>query len=238
MILGRWPLGFLPLGSEVAGLSASVVQTEADDTIASTATVLVSAVVVQTEADDTIASTATVLASAVVVQTEDDDTIASIATVLASADFTETEGDDTLTAVLSGPAVDLSGTGGRRPRVLRPDPAPPRLVTVIHAEQSAPDAAGLLIAGFGVFAAQSAPDIAAIGAVALVGTARSAQCVAGRARMSLWLNGGARMSFPRVAGAGNGGIMLPSSAPVMPVLPVTCESIAIEWDIDMLEVIE
>lgn len=81
-------------------ITATLAVTEADDTLVSTASVLVSANAAITEANDTVASTASVLVSATAAITEAADTVVSTASVLVTATSSITEAADTLASTV------------------------------------------------------------------------------------------------------------------------------------------
>lgn len=81
-----------------SGINASLSITEANDTLAATATVLVSPSLAVTEANDTIAATATVSVSAALAATEANDSLSASVAILVQASLAISEAADTLTA--------------------------------------------------------------------------------------------------------------------------------------------
>lgn len=83
------------------GVNASASLTEDDDSLVSTATVLVSATASITEAADSVAATTTALVSASAAITEAADSLVSTATVVDSASEASTEADDSVAATVT-----------------------------------------------------------------------------------------------------------------------------------------
>ncbi len=93
--------GGYPVAALLTAISASATITEADDTVAGVAAVVVTAAAPITEANDTVSGVAGVLISLSATITEADDTLAGAATGTTFASANITEADDTVAGVVS-----------------------------------------------------------------------------------------------------------------------------------------
>lgn len=101
MSFGIRPFGIAPFGIldvPAPTITGSVVQTQADNTLSSTATVRVTGSVVQTQADETLSATGTVKVTGSVVQTQADETLLSAAVALIRGSVIQVQDDEMLVA--------------------------------------------------------------------------------------------------------------------------------------------